>query len=133
MIKSIIIAGVVLLTSTAAMALDITPNLSLDTEVKAFHKVDAHTQHITIEPEFNWKPIGDATTFSVGTIITGYDSSLTGDHFVLFDAVEDGSHPDLNLEVNHMLQPGLTVYGKTKWDFNIAEREEIEAGLSWKF
>ena len=32
-----------------------------------------------------------------------------------------------------MLQPGLTVYGKTKWDFNIAEREEIEAGLSWKF
>ena len=133
MIKSMIIAGAVLLTSSAAMALEITSNLSLDTEVKAFHKVDAESNHITIEPELNWKPIGEATTFSVGALITGYDSTLTGDHFVLFDALDDGSHPDIKLEATHVLQEGVEAYGKTTYDLNTDDRNEIELGLSWKF
>tara|TARA_B100001109_G_C18695962_1_gene395636 strand:+ start:288 stop:689 length:402 start_codon:yes stop_codon:yes gene_type:complete len=133
MVKSILIAGVVLLTSTAAMAVDLTSNLSLNTEVKAFHKVDGESNHITVEPTFDWKPMGEATTFSVGALITGYDSTLTGDNLVLFDVLDDGSHPDIKLEATHVLRSGLEAYGKTSYDLNTDSRNEVELGISWNF
>ena len=40
-----------LATTATVQAADLAPGVTLDTEIKAWHKVDAETNHITINPE----------------------------------------------------------------------------------
>ena len=131
-IKNLLIAGVVLLTANAAQAVDITERLALNTEVKAAYKIDAEATKVTINPEFVWTP-GINMKLTAGTTITGWDSSLTDDRFILFDAVEDGSRPDIELGANYSMGSGMELYGETKWDMNAGERKEIEVGVTYSF
>ena len=131
-IKNLLIAGVVLLTANAAQAVDITERLALNTEVKAAYKIDAEATKVTINPEFVWTP-GINMELTAGTTITGWDSSLTDDRFILFDAVEDGSRPDIELGANYAWGSGVELYGETKWDMNAGERKEIELGVTYSF
>jgi len=122
-----------LATSAAAMDLPV-PGMSLDTEIKAWHKVDAETNHLTINPEVNWQPAPDgALTLSVGTVITAYDSSLTGDAFVLFDTLDEGSRPNIDLGAEYDLGNGAELFAETSWDVDAEERTEIEVGVSFSF
>ena len=132
--KTLVAIAATAILSTSAMAADLAPGLSLDTEVKAFHKVDAETNHITIEPELKWTPTVDGPlSLTVGSVITAYDSSTAGDDFVLFDILDDGSHPDIDLGAYYAVNASTTFYGETKWDLNNSDRKEIEVGVSVKF
>ena len=133
MIRNVLLAGVVLLGSISiAHAVDINERLSLDTELKMSHKMDAESTLFTINPELSW----DASTsleMTMGTKITGWDSTLTGDRFIMFDALENGSHPDIDLGATYTLTGGMEIFGNTKWDLNEGERKEIEVGLAYTF
>ena len=64
----------VALTATSASAMDLPmPGMSLDTEIKAWHEVDAETNHLTINPEVNYTPNDGPLTLSVGTVQSLYD------------------------------------------------------------
>ena len=80
--KTLALCALLATTVTTAQAADLAPGVTLDTEIKAWHKVDAETNHITINPEVNWTPNSGPLTLSVGTVITAYDSSLAGDSFI---------------------------------------------------
>lgn len=134
--RNILIAVAALFAATTAQAADLpVPGLSLDTEIKAFHKVDAESNHITIEPELRWEPAVDGPlSLTVGTTITAYDSTSTGDSdFVLFDVLEDGSRPDIDLGAYYAVNANATIYGETAWDVDNSDRKEIEVGVSFKF
>tara|TARA_A100001388_G_C28654307_1_gene443538 strand:+ start:145 stop:540 length:396 start_codon:yes stop_codon:yes gene_type:complete len=131
MIKNLLIAGVVLLTANIANAMDISETLALNTEVKAAHKIDAESTKVTINPELVWTP-GMHWSMTAGTTITGWDSTLD-DRFILFDSVEDGSRPDLELGAYYTVNGGVELYGETKWDMNAGERKEIEVGVTYSF
>ncbi len=130
-IKTLLIAGVVLLTANIANAMDLSERLALNTEVKMAHKVDAESTKVTINPEFVWTP-GINMKMTAGTTITGWDSTLDK-RFILFDAVEDDSRPDLELGGYYTVYSGVELYGETKWDMNAGERKEIELGLTYQF
>jgi opacity protein-like surface antigen len=133
--KKIIATASFMALATSAGAMDLpVPGMSLDTEVKAWHKVDAETNHLTINPEINWQPAPDgALTLSVGTVITAYDSSLTGDTFVLFDTLDEGSRPNIDLGADYVLGNGTELFAKTSWDIDAEDRTEIEVGVSFSF
>lgn len=119
-----------------AMALDLpVPGMSLDTEIKAWHKVDAETNHVTINPEVNWQPAPDgALTLSIGTVITAYETDATTDSdFVLFDVLEEGSRPNIDLGATYGLANGAELFAETSWDVDAEERTEIEVGVSFSF
>ncbi len=71
-------------------------------------------------------------SMTAGTTITGWDSTLD-DRFILFDSVEDGSRPDLELGAYYTVNGGVELYGETKWDMNAGERKEIEVGVTYSF
>lgn len=133
--KKIIATASFMALATSAGAMDLpVPGMSLDTEVKAWHKVDAETNHLTINPEINWQPAPDgALTLSVGTVITAYDSSLTGDTFILFDTLEEGSRPNIDLGAEYDLGNGGELFATTSWDVDASDRTEIEVGVSFSF
>ncbi len=122
--------------ATSAGAVDLAlPGLSLDTEVKAWHMVDAETNHITINPEMNWQPAPDgALTLSLGTVITAYETDhASGDDFAIINMLDEGQRPDLDLEATYMLGNGGELFANTKWDIDNSERKEINVGVSFNF
>jgi len=123
-----------LMVAGTAQAADLpVPGLSLDTEVKAFHKVDAETSHITIEPELRYTHADGPLSVYGSTLITAYDGAAADDNFVLFDVLDDGSRPDITLGAEYTLGAGAMVYGETTWDVDASDRGEIEVGVSFNF
>ena len=126
-------AAAMVATSAAAMDLPV-PGLTLDTEVKAWHEVDAETNHLTINPEVNWQPAPDgALTLSVGTVITAYETRTVGDNFILFDALDEGSRPNIDLGAEYNLPNGAELFAETSWDVDAEERTDIKVGVSFSF
>jgi len=66
-------------------------------------------------------------------LITAYDSSLTGDSFVLFDTLDDGSRPNIDLGADYNLGNGAELFAETKWDIDASDRTEIKVGVSFNF
>lgn len=131
--KNIIAAASLMVLATTAGAVDLAPGVSLDTEVKAWHAVDAETNHLTINPELNWTPNSGPLTLSVGTVITAYDTSLTGDAFILFDTLDDGSRPNIDLGADYDLGNGAELFAETSWDVDASDRTEMKLGVTFNF
>ena len=131
--RTTLIALAALFAATTAHAVDLAPGVSLDTEIKAWHAVDAETNHITINPEVEWTPNAGALSLSVGTVITAYDSSLTGDAFILFDTLDDGSRPNIDLGADYDLGNGAELFAETSWDVDNSDRTEMKVGVSFNF
>ena len=130
--RKTLIALATLFAATSAHAVDLAPNVSLDTEVKAWHEVDAEKNYLTINPEVEWTPNAGALSLSVGTVITAYETQ-TGDNFVLFDALDDGSRPNIDLEAEYDLGNGAELFSETSWDVDNSERTEMKVGVSFTF
>ena len=83
------------------------------------------------EPEIT---IGLATDWEldIGTKIHIYDSTAK-DNFMLFDTLEEGSRPNLEFEVTYDVRENLELYGKTEWDIDDSERDEVTIGASFSF
>ena len=132
--KKIIAAASFMALATSAHAVDLAPGVSLDTEVKAWHEVDAETNHLTINPEVNWNPAPDgALTLSVGTVITAYETRTAGDNFILFDALDEGSRPNIDLGAEYDLGNGGELFATTSWDVDAEDRTELKVGVSFNF
>ena len=118
-----------------AQAADLAPGVSLDTEVKAFHLVDAETNNVTIEPEINWTPgVDGPLSFSLGTLVTVYATDhASGDDFAIMNVFEDGHRPSIDLGFDYDLSESTTIYGDTSWNMNDEDRGEIEVGVSFNF
>jgi maltoporin len=125
--------------TTPAFAADLpVPGLSLDTEIKMNHAVDAEATTLTINPELAWQPIIDGpATLTVGTTITAFDNTAGatfGDDIILFDAWEKGSRPAIELGATYALPvEGAEMFAETTWDVNDNERGEINIGVSFNF
>ena len=129
-----VLATVAVLATTSAQAMDLpVAGMTLDTEVKAWHEVDAEKNYVTINPEVEWTPTVDgALTLSVGTVITAYETQ-TGDNFVLFDALDEGSRPNIDFGAEYDLGNGAELFGETSWDVDTEERTEVKVGVSFTF
>ena len=101
-------------------------------EVTAEYSVDAEKTVMDYEPEMNIS-LSQDWGLDIGTKIPLYDSTAT-DSIVMFDVLDDGSRPNINFEVNYGgFGENVSVYGKTHWDIDKAERGEITVGMSFKF
>lgn len=122
-----------LMVAGTAQAADLAPGVALNTELKAWHEVDAEKNYITINPEVEWTPgVDGALTLSVGTIITAYETQ-TGDNFVLFDALDEGSRPNIDFGAEYDLGNGAELFGETSWDVDAEDRTELKVGVSFNF
>lgn len=121
--------------STSAMALDLpVTGLELNTEVKAFHKVEAETNHLTIEPELRYTPGVGPLSIWAEVPMTVYETGhASGDDFAITNIWEDGHKPTLELGADITLGGGVTAYGETTWNFNTEDRGEVEVGVSFNF
>ena len=112
--------------SQIAYAIDLTPNMSLDTEVKMEHQVDAEATTITLEPEFTYT-FGLAD-FTVGTTLEVWDNTnrLTfGDQF--------DSIPVMDFGVSYPLQENLEIEAGTSYNFEDDERGDITLRATFSF
>ena len=109
--------------------------LTLNTEMKAFHKVDAETNHITIEPEIRFTPAEGPLSLWAETPITIYETNhSSGDNFAVVNLLDDGNYPVLELGLDYALNEGSKAYAETTYDFNgDNDRGEIEVGVSFTF
>lgn len=105
--------------------------LSFGGELDTKYTVDAEALTMTLSPEAKYTM--GATAFTASTDISVWNSKAAGDNFVMFDALDDGTHPDLELEITHQLQDNMELSLGTAWDFNRDEREEITVGVSFSF
>ena len=108
--------------------------LSHSHDVTAEYSVDNEKTIMHYEPEIKWNQ--DQLGLSIGTLISIYDSSAT-DSFMLFDTLEEGNRPDINMELTYdmgnMISLPIEVYGKTGWDIDASERKDIKLGATISF
>jgi len=132
--RTFVLAMVAAMATTPVLAADLpVPGLSLDTEVKAFHKVDAEASFITIEPELRFTPADGPLSVYGSTLITAFDGSAADDNIVLFNVLDEGSRPDITLGTEYTLGANAIAYGETSWDVDAQERGEVEIGISFSF
>ena len=135
MTKILVAIAATAILSTSAMAQDLGSNLALNTELKAFHKVDAETNHITIEPEVRWTPSAGPLSIWAETPITIFETDNTsGDDLAVMNVLEDGQYPVLELGFDYAVNAKSVIYGETTYDFNgTNDRGEIEVGVKVNF
>ena len=114
--------------ATSASAID----WSWENEITAEYAVDAEKTSMVYEPEMT---IGLATDWEldIGTKIHIYDSTAKDDNFMLFDTLKEGSRPNLEFEVTYDVRENVELYGKTEWDIDDSERDEVTIGASFSF
>lgn len=130
--------AVAMAATTPAFAADLPlPGLSLDTEVKLNHAVDAEATTLTFNPEVNWQPIVDGPmTLSLGTTITAFDSTASGgfrDDVILFNTFDTGSRPNIELGATYLVRENVEFFAETEWDVDANERTEINIGATLNF
>ena len=131
-------AFVAAMATTPAFAADLpVPGLSLDTEIKAEHLLDAGSTTLTLNPEVNWQPMVDGPlTLSIGTTITAFDSTAGNsfsDDIIMFDTFSTGSRPNIELGATWALREDTELYAETEWDVDDGERTEVKIGASFNF
>jgi len=133
--RTIVLAMVAAMAATSATAMDLpVPGLSLNTELKAFHKVDAETNHITIEPELRMTPADGPLSIWAESPLTIYETDhASGDDFAIQNVWEDGYKPVLELGVDYTINANTMAYAETSYSFNTEDRAEIEVGVSFNF
>lgn len=133
--RTLVLAMVAAVATTSASAMDLpVPGLSLNTEVKAFHKVDAEKNYLTIEPELRMTPVDGPLSIWAEVPLTVYETDhASGDDFAIQNVWEDGHKPTLELGVDYDISERTTAYAETSYSFNTEDRGEIEVGVSFNF
>ena len=115
------------LATTATAETEIAPRLSLDTEVKMTHMVDAETNVLTINPEFTYAATS-ALDLSVGTTLNIWED-VTDTNFT-----DELDHmPVLELEAEYALGDAWALEGSMNYDLEEGERSDIKLVASFSF
>jgi hypothetical protein len=129
-----VLFAVAALTATSTAAADLGMGLALNTEVKAYHKVDAETNHLTVEPELRWTSAAGPLSVYGEMPITMYETNHTsGDDWNVVNILDDGNYPLLELGAEYDINGNTMAYAETTYDFNAKDRGEIEVGVAWTF
>ena len=125
--KTTLIAAAVVLAGAPLYAEGFTFGGEVDSE----YKLDAESMTVTLTPEVNYGM--GMWNFEASTDISVYDSTSADSNLVLFDALDDGSHPVLDFEATYAMSPSLELSAGTSWDLNKSERGEVTVGASFSF
>ena len=121
------LSSATLATTATAEVTEIAPRLSLDTEVKMTHMVDAETNVLTINPEFTYAATS-ALDLSVGTTFNLWED-VTDTNFT-----DELDHmPVLELEADYALSDAWSLEGSMNYDLEAGERSDIKLVASFSF
>ena len=121
------LSSATLATTATADSIAVAPKLSLDTEVKMTHMVDAETNVLTINPEFTYAAMSNfdlsvGTTFNLWEDVT--DTNITDelDHM-----------PVLELGAEYAINDAWSFEGTMNYDLEEGERSDIKLVASFSF
>ena len=121
------LSSATLATTATADSIAVAPKLSLDTEVKVTHMVDAETNVLTINPEFTYAAMSNfdlsvGTTFNLWEDVT--DTNITDelDHM-----------PVLELGAEYAINDAWSFEGTMNYDLEEGERSDIKLVASFSF
>ena len=112
--------------SQIAYAIDLAPNISLDTEIELEHQLDAEATTIILEPEITYT-LGLAD-FTVGTTLEIWDNT---DRFTLDDQFDH--IPTMDFGVSYPLQENWEIEAGTSYNFENEQRGEIILKATFSF
>ena len=121
------LSSATLATTATADSIAVAPKLSLDTEVKMTHMVDAETNVLTINPEFTYAAMSNFD-LSVGTTLNIWedvtDTNITDelDHM-----------PVLELGAEYAINDAWTFEGTMNYDLEAGERSDIKLVAAFSF
>ena len=104
--------------------------LSFGGEVETEYNMDAEKMTVILTPETKYTM--GAASFAVSSDLSIYDSSAV-DNWTATSLMDEGSRPDIDVEVSYALQDGLTVYGETGWDIDAKDRKDVIVGVNFAF
>jgi len=101
-------------------------------EVETTFDVTSEKALVVLTPEFNYT-LG-LTNFELSSPISVVDShSTTVSDFILFDALYEGTRPQLDLEITHLYRENLVLSAATSYDLNTDKRSSVVVGATYKF
>ena len=125
--KTSILAATVVVAGTPLFAED---GLHFGTELKSLYNLDKSTTSVTVKPSATYG-IGK-TELEVSSVISAFDSTAT-DNIVLFDTLEKGSRPTIDLSATYNWTDSLELEAKSSWDVNAAARGDVTIGATFNF
>ena len=129
--KNIFAATVVatLIAGASAAETQLGSGFSLETEVKAEHKVDADTSIITINPELTFDVAAvDGLELTTGTTLSVWDNT---NDFTMDD--EFDHLPVLEFGGSYIVRDDFTIEAVTSYDLEAEERGEITLTATFAF
>jgi hypothetical protein len=126
--KTTLLAAALLVAGTPLYA----GGFSFGGEVDSTYNVDSEKALVVLTPEVNYT-MGDTNIELSSPINVVNTQSTTSSDFVMFDALEDGTYPLMNLEVTHQLRTNLELSAGSSYNLNTHKRGNILIGASFKF
>ena len=121
------LSSATLATTATADSIAVAPKLSLDTEVKMTHMVDADTNVLTINPEFTYAAMSNLD-LSVGTTLNLWEDINSTNITDEFDHL-----PVLELEAEYSLSDQWSFEGTMNYDLEDGERSDIKLVAAFSF
>jgi hypothetical protein len=126
--RTLVLATVAAMATTPALAQDLgVAGLSLDTELKAAHMIDAESTVVTINPELTWSGLTNLD-LTLGTTLNVWET--VGDTNIM----DELDHlPVIELGAEYAINDRLNFYSEMNYDLELSERSDIEVGVSFNF
>ena len=125
--RTSILAATVVVAGTPLFAEE---GLSFGGELKSLYNVDKSTTSVTVKPSAIYG-IGK-TELEVSSVISAFDSTAT-DNMTLFNTLEKGSRPTIDLTATYNWSESLALEAKSSWDIDAAARGDVTIGATFNF
>lgn len=125
--KTSILAAAVVVAGTPLLAED---GLNFGGELKSLYNVDKSTTSVTVKPSATYGM--GKTELEVSSVISAFDSTAT-DNMTLFNTLEKGSRPTIDLSATYNWTDSLELEAKSSWDIDAAARGDITIGATFNF
>ena len=125
--RTSILAATVVVAGTPLFAEE---GLSFGGELKSLYNVDKSTTSVTVKPSAIYG-IGK-TELEVSSVISAFDSTAT-DNMTLFNTLEKGSRPTIDLSATYNWTDSLELEAKSSWDVDAAARGDVTIGATFNF
>ena len=125
--RTSILAATVVVAGTPLFAEE---GLSFGGELKSLYNVDKSTTSVTVKPSAIYG-IGK-TELELSSVISAFDSTAT-DNMTLFNTLEKGSRPTIDLSATYNWTDSLELEAKSSWDIDAAARGDVTIGATFNF
>ena len=125
--RTSILAATVVVAGTPLFAEE---GLSFGGELKSLYNVDKSTTSVTVKPSATYGM--GKTELEVSSVISAFDSTAT-DNMTLFNTLEKGSRPTIDLSATYNWTDSLELEAKSSWDVDAAARGDVTIGATFNF